>query len=152
MTTYDAKLTIPTDEDIVLAGLLGRQLSHYPDLTQEKTLRVRVLFNEEEENLEIPLTAFMLFKQILSEMAKGNAVTFFPVASELTTQQAAEMLNVSRPYLIELLNNKVIPYRKVGTHRRLLAADVIVYQGQVQKERSETLQRLIELDQELGLD
>jgi excisionase family DNA binding protein len=148
MTFTYARITIPSEEDIHLADVLGRQLSQYP--TQEPTLRLRL--EGQKEDMEIPVSAFLLFKQILLEMSKGNAVTLFPVESELTTQQAADLLNVSRPYLVELLDKGLIPFRKVGTHRRLMAADVIAYQRKMQRERREAVERLIALDQELGLE
>jgi excisionase family DNA binding protein len=141
-------LTIPTEEDIRQADLLSRQLSQYPEHATVHLL----LEGQTESDLQMPLSVFHLFKQMLTEVSKGNAITLLPVASEMTTQQAADLLNVSRPYLIELLNQGVLPYKKVGTHRRLLAVDVIMYQRRMQKERRETLDRLIELDQELGLE
>ena len=84
-------------------------------------------------------------------MAKGNAVTLIPVNAELTTQQGADPLNVSRPFLIEQLENGIIPYRKVGTHRRILFNDLLAYKQTMNHKRLDVLGALSAIDQELGL-
>jgi len=84
-------------------------------------------------------------------MAKGNAVTLIPVHAELTTQQAAQILNVSRPFLIEQLEKGVIPYRKVGTHRRVMFKDLMEYKQTMDHSRLNALEELSAIDQELGL-
>jgi excisionase family DNA binding protein len=84
-------------------------------------------------------------------MAKGNAVTLIPVHAELTTQQAAKILNVSRPFLIEQLEKSVIPYRKVGTHRRVMFKDLMEYKQTMDHNRLNALEELSAIDQELGL-
>jgi excisionase family DNA binding protein len=115
---------------------------------------VRVLTGKEgqEITLHVPREAFELFTQILAQMANGNAVTLVPVHAELTTQQAADMLNVSRPFLVGLLDKGTIPYRLVGTHRRVRAQDVLEYQ-KVSYEKSKAaideLSRIAQ-DEELG--
>jgi excisionase family DNA binding protein len=115
---------------------------------------VRVLTGKEgqEITLQVPREAFELFTQILAQMANGNAVTLVPVHAELTTQQAADMLNVSRPFLVGLLDKGTIPYRLVGTHRRVRAQDVLEYQ-KVSYEKSKAaideLSRIAQ-DEELG--
>ena len=73
----------------------------------------------------LPAPAVQLLTRILTELAKGNAMTAYPIAAELTTQEAADLLNVSRPYLISLLDQQKIPYYKIGTHRRVALADVV---------------------------
>jgi excisionase family DNA binding protein len=84
-------------------------------------------------------------------MAQGNAVTLIPVHAELTTQQAAQLLNVSRPFLIEQLEKGAIPYRKVGTHRRVLFQDLMEYKQTMDHNRLNVLEELSAIDQELGL-
>src|SRR5262249_12153808 len=118
---------------------------------RKKSVRFRLQPDDgAEEAITIPRSAFRLLADILTEMAQGNAVTLIPVHAELTTQQAADLLNVSRPYLVELLEKGAIPFRKVGTHRRGLLRGVIAYKQQTDRKRLEALGELSALDQELG--
>jgi excisionase family DNA binding protein len=84
-------------------------------------------------------------------MVKGNAVAFIPVHAELATQQAADLLNISRPYLIDLLEQGKIPFHKVGTHVRVLLEEIVEYKKQEARKRLDALDALSQLDQELGL-
>lgn len=144
----DAVTPTPDDARIAekssrtLAKLLGKRKKH---------VRFRIRPDDEpEEIIAIPPPAFRLLAEILAEMAKGNAVTLIPIHAELTTQQAADLLNVSRPYLIELLEKGQIPHRKVGTHRRVQFQDLMAYKHKTDAARLKALDDLSALDQELG--
>ncbi len=142
----------PTAADVLLALEASRRLTKFLAAKPKKLLRVRIEpENEPDESISIPVTAFRLLNSILTEMAKGNAVTLIPVHAELTTQQAAQILNVSRPFLIEQLEKGVIPYRKVGTHRRVMFKDLMEYKQTMDHNRLNALEELSAIDQELGL-
>jgi excisionase family DNA binding protein len=104
-----------------------------------------------KESVVIPAAAARLFKDILTQMSEGNTVTILPLQVELTTQQAADLLNVSRPYLITLLDGGKIPCRKVGTHRRIYAKDVLDYKRAIDADRNRALNELAKQAQELNM-
>lgn len=106
---------------------------------------------DDEATVEVPREAFKLFLRILAEMANGNAVTIVPLHAELTTQQAADLLNVSRPFLVGLLDEGVISHRMVGNRRRVRAEDVLSYKHKDERERGDVLDELARDAQELGL-
>jgi excisionase family DNA binding protein len=141
----------PTEADALVARESARALA--PKLARAKgTMELRVVEpSGKDEIVTIPKTAFRLLVAILAEMASGNAVRLIPHQAELTTQEAAELLNVSRPYLVRLLDENRIPFHRVGTHRRILFKDVMAYKGEHRRARKSTLDRLSALDQELGL-
>jgi excisionase family DNA binding protein len=142
----------PTPDDTRVAEESSRRLTRFLADKPRKPLRVRIApDNEPEETISIPMSAFRLLNDILTEMAKGNAVTLLPVHAELTTQQAADLLNVSRPFLVEQLEKGVIPYRKVGTHRRILFNDLMAYKQTMDRNRLKALDELSAQAQELGM-
>lgn len=100
----------------------------------------------------IPQAALRLFADVLAEMANGNAVRVVPVEAELTTQQAADLLNVSRPYLIDLLDTGRLAYRRVGNRRRILAEDILAYKRIDDEHRAKILDELSREGQLLNLD
>lgn len=92
-----------------------------------------------------------ILQRVLTEMAQGNAVTIIPLNAELTTQAAADFLNVSRPFLVKQIEAGNIPHRKIGTHRRVRVEDLLKYKREIDKNRHQTLDELTAEAQRLGL-
>lgn len=100
--------------------------------------------------VQIPASILGVLRDALGQMACGNAVAVVPVQAELTTQQAADLINVSRPFLVEQLEKGVIPYRMVGTHRRVLLKDLLEYKTTMDRKGYQALEELAAQAQELG--
>ena len=103
-----------------------------------------------DDALVVPRQAAIMLAQILGFLANGQGVTVTPSNAMLTTQQAADFLNVSRPYLIKLLEAGEIPFEKVGTHRRVAFGELMEYKRRDDLERRRAADELTELGQELG--
>jgi len=112
---------------------------------------VKIKIQESGEFITIPKKALSLLINILSNMSEGKSITIVPTDSELSTQQAADMLHVSRPHLIKLLESKKIPFKKVGSHRRILLRDIINFEKKFEKDREEQLKFLSKQAQDLDL-
>lgn len=142
----------PTPDETVLAQECSRRLARFVGIRLVKPLRFHIQSEDApEETVSLPASAFRLLNDILTQMAQGNAVTLIPVHAELTTQQAADLLNVSRPFLVEQLEKGEIPYRKVGSHRRVLFRDLMDYKRTMDKNRLKVLDELSAQAQELDL-
>lgn len=140
---------LPTTEEAETAKVSSRALSKFVSTDR---LKLKITPNGgEPEDVILPGFAINMLLDILTEMSKGNAVTFIPIQAELSTQQTAELLNVSRPYLVNLLESGKIPFRKVGAHRRVMAKDVIAYKQFIDDERLKALDDLVSQSQELGM-
>jgi excisionase family DNA binding protein len=140
----------PTETEALLARETSRLLASHVRTRQH--LRIRIMDDEQTGDvLSLPASAVRLLLDILTEMAQGNAITLIPVHAELTTQQAADLLNVSRPHLVGLLEDGKIPHRKVGTHRRVLFQDLMAYKKHIDNAREKVLDQLAEEAQELDM-
>ncbi len=141
MTTLTREPIVPIAEDATLAKKARQALASHQDPSMD--LHVQIIQKRKtSERLLLPPSAVRLLFAILDEMSAGNVVTLIPVHAELTTQEAADMLNVSRPFLVNLLEEQKIPYRKVGTHRRILFADLMRYKHQIDADRRAVLDQL----------
>jgi excisionase family DNA binding protein len=132
---------LPTEEDVSVARQTSRALAKYAN---EERVSMRI--NGQEEVI-LPGPAMDILLTVLSEISQGNAISVMPVHAELTTQEAANLLNVSRPHLVKLLEAGTIPFSKVGSHRRVKAKDIFDYKEQMDQERSAALDELAELSQ-----
>ncbi len=128
---------------LMLKSLLDKKQSHYTLLS--------MLNDTTQETITIPKEALSLLVEILTEMGKGNGVEIVPIKKELTTSEAASILNVSRTYLVELLDTGQIPFHQVGSRRRLLLEDVMNYKNQIDVKREQTLAELAAQAQELNM-
>jgi excisionase family DNA binding protein len=137
MTTQilEKPTTLPSKEDSDLAQTASRELAK----KQPAELRVRL---DDGQELVLPRSATRLIVHLLTEMAQGNAVTVIPIHANLTTQEAADYLNVSRPHLISLLEAGKIEYHMTGTHRRVRFQDLAKYQETSEKRRREIMEEL----------
>jgi excisionase family DNA binding protein len=141
----------PGDVDAAVADRAARRIVVYLEAHPEEDL-IEALGEIGDDNaLVIPRPTAILFAQILDALAKGRGVQIIPKDAELTTQQAADMLNVSRPYLITLLESGQIPYRKVGRHRRITFEALMEYKRHDDLKRRAAADDLAELSEELGL-
>ncbi len=150
MTSRTREPIVPTAQDAAIAREASRMLAPYIDHLEN--LRFQV--GEERkaaQKLSLPASAIRLLLDLLTEMAAGNAVTLIPVHAQLTTQQAADVLNVSRPFLVSLLEEGKIPHVKVGTHRRILFEDLMRYKNSIDRERRKALDELVTQSEALGM-
>lgn len=129
-----------TPRDAAIARSTYEALSRYGGM--DRPLKLRVGDSEQEQAVDLPAGAVDLLMHVLEAMATGQGVTLIPDSAELTTVQAADILNVSRPFLIKLLDQKAIPHRKVGTHRRIRMDDVMAYKNAIDREREQVLEQL----------
>jgi excisionase family DNA binding protein len=142
--------TLPSQADVVLAKETSRVLASH--IRDGGPMELRILDDPSPDGMvKLPLLAARMLVRILEEMARGNAVTLIPVHAELTTQEAAEMLNISRPSLIQLLDEGKIDYRRVGTHRRVRFEGLMKYKRAAEAARRAALEELAAYDQELGI-
>lgn len=141
---------LPSEAETLLAKETSRVLASR--MRDSAPMEFRILDDTASDGtVKLPASVVGMLLRILEEMARGNAVTLIPVHAELTTQEAADMLKISRPSLIQLLDEGRIEYRRVGTHRRVRFEGLVKYKRQMDDARRAALKELAAYDQELGI-
>lgn len=113
--------------------------------------KAEIEIEETKDKIVIPVRALKLLGDILKSMSQGKPISIVPVATEVTTQKAAEILGCSRPYLVKLLEEGKIEYTKVGKHRRIMFEDVLKYKKLLKEEQKRNIIDIMNFDEELGL-
>ena len=139
----------PSTEDTQLAAQTFENLRFVFEGHNEA---VSVRVDGRAEPVQVPASAFRLFMEILDHMSHGDAVTLMPYHAELTTQEAADLLNVSRIHLVKLLDTGKTPFHKVGTHRRVRFDDIMTYKHQIDVQRMAVLDELAAVGQEMNIE
>lgn len=120
-------------------------------LAQINTVETEIEIEETQDKIVLPLRALELLGDILKAMSEGKPISIVPVATEVTTQKAAEILGCSRPHLVKLLEEGLIAFTKVGKHRRIKFEDVIRYKQKMKEEQKKLLIEVMTADEEDGL-
>ncbi|MFN3967267.1 helix-turn-helix domain-containing protein [Flavobacterium sp.] len=115
------------------------------------TEQTEIEIEETKEKIVIPIRALKLLGDILKAMSQGKPISIVPIATEVTTQKAAEILGCSRPHLVKLIEEGKIPFMKVGKHRRLKFEDVVNYKAAMKKEQKQHIIDIMNFDDEIGL-
>ena len=152
LTLMQSTSSLPIRTRLSLAQDSQSALAAFNRDNEQDEIRVH-LHTESNHDAQfvLPRAAVLLLLNGLQEMAKGNAISLVPIRAELTTQQGAGLLCVSRPYFIKLLEEGQIPFRKVGAYRRVKASDVLAYIKEYQRGATEAMRELVEESQALGL-
>ncbi|WP_328464146.1 helix-turn-helix domain-containing protein [Streptomyces sp. NBC_00448] len=151
MTKTDIKpVKLPPEKTAAAHHALAQVRGYLAEHGQLAQIRVAVE-DGGREPLALPREAVELLATLLAHLAAGRAVSVVPSDAELTTQQAADLLNVSRPFLIGLLDAGEIRYRTVGTHRRVIATSLLEYKRDDDHRRRPAADELTRLGQDMGL-
>ena len=151
MTTTLTRLNLPDTRESELAQRGERELAAWLS-TKLDAQRISILGEDDKNHtIELPTSALTMLLDVLGELAVGNAVQIVPVHAELTTQEAANLLNVSRPYMVKLLEEGKLPFHKTGRHRRVLFADLMEYKNKREHESLDAMQALADQAQETGM-
>ena len=137
---------LPTEDEAATAATVASELGKA--MTPDGVLPITLTEDSRQVPIELPPAIGEVVLEVLAHIAQGNMVTLVPFGAVLTTQQAADLLNVSRPFLTRLLESGEIDFHKVGSHRRIKAEDVLDYKKKRDSERSDALREMQRLGQE----
>lgn len=137
----------PSDKDMEIAAESSRLLAAL--IGRGEKAQIRIV--DGDQDITVPVSAMRMLVDILAHMAEGEAVALIPQHAELTTQQAADFLNVSRPFFVKILEEGKLPFHKVGSHRRVYFRDLVAYKEKSMEERRKTLDELAAQAQELDM-
>ncbi|MBE1487141.1 excisionase family DNA-binding protein [Plantactinospora soyae] len=151
MSALTVNPVTPDPQSVAVAAAALTRVQAYLSSHEDSSATVRLVDDGESDQLVVPRGAVELLARVLAHMANGHGVSVVPAHAELTTQQAADLLNVSRPYLIGLLEAGEIEYRRVGTHRRVLAGSLLAYKHQDDARRRAAADELAGLAQDMDL-
>lgn len=149
MTAMNVAAERPDETEVSMASEVLPHVREYLAKHHDDVVRLEV--TDDHETLNLPRSALELLARVLAHMAAGQGVSIVPSHAELTTQQAADLMNVSRPFLIGLLEAGEIEYRTVGKHRRIRAQSLMEYIAADDRTRREAADELTQLNQEMGL-
>ena len=145
------KTILPLEKEVEAAVQGQRELASLLS-TKFETQRIDIFDKEDKPHrLVQPTSALRLLVDILGELALGNAVKVVPVHAELTSQEAADLLNVSRPHLVKMLEEGAIPFTKTGRHRRVRFSDLMAFKQRRDEQSQEAMEALVQQAQELGM-
>ena len=139
----------PTQQEQETAGEAAQRLML--DDNGDEPIRHFITDSRQEEPIELPAVAVAVLSDVLKFMSRGHGLTLFPRLAEVTTMEAADILSVSRPYVIKLLEEGEIPYRLIGKHRRIRLEDVLDFDAKSKAQSSAAMDEIVALSQELGL-
>lgn len=146
-----SRLTLPVDREVEAAAQGRQALSAYL-ATRQDTQRIQI-FDEDDKahQMELPTAALRLLLEVLTELAEGNAVQVVPVHAELSTQEAADLLNVSRPHVVMLMEEGTLPFHKNGKHRRVRFTDLMQFKAERDRLSERSMQELARQAQALDM-
>jgi len=151
MTTTLTNLNLPDSHESELAQRSQRELAAYLS-TKLQTQRISIVGEDDKTHtIELPTSAMTMLVEVLGEIAAGNAVQIVPVHAELTTQEADNILNVSRSHMVKSLEEGKVPFHKIGRHRRVLFADLMEYKKRRENESLNAMQALADQAQDTGM-
>lgn len=139
------------EDQIIARETLDRLEGFSERIERLDRAEIHLRIEEMNELVAIPKPAFLLLRSILVQISEHDSVSILPDEAEYSTQQAADLIGVSRPHLVKLLENNTIPFKKVGSHRRVLLKDINTYRLGLEKVREQKLRYLSEQAQELNL-